>query len=140
MVEELKPIVQAFVVCDTVIIDSLTGKKSIIGAFTHLWAQSFPCQHPQMGVYFCLTDAQGSYQFEIQLAYLDKDQIVGKAALSPIEIKDRLEIHDFGLNIPAIIFPGPGRYEFRLYADGQFITQKDFQVIQKEFPPNKSNS
>ena len=135
MNEILKPIIQAFVVCDTVIIDSLTGKKSIIGAFTHLWAQTFPCHHPQMGVYFCLTDAQGNYEFSIQLAYLDKDQIVGKATLSPIEIKDRLEIHDFGLNIPSILFPGPGRYEFRLYADDQFITQKDFQVIDKEFSP-----
>ena len=140
MKEILKPIIQAFVVCDTVIIDSLTGKKSIIGAFTHLWAQTFPCQHPQMGVYFCLTDAQGTYEFSIQLVYLDKDQIVGNATLSQIEIKDRLEIHDFGLNIPSILFPGPGHYEFRLYADGQFITQKDFQVIDQKFSQKQAST
>ena len=93
-----------------------------------------------MGVYFCLTDAQGSYEFEIQLIYLDKNQIVGKGMLSPIEIKDRLQSHDFGLNITSIVFPGPGRYEFRLYAGGQFITQKDFQVIQQDFPLNPSSS
>ena len=140
MSEVFKPSVQAFLVCDTIIIDSLTGKKSIIGAFTHLWAQTFPCQHPQMGVYFCLTDALGSYEFEIQLIYLDKDQLVGKGKLSPIEIHDRLQTHDFGLNITSLVFPGPGRYEFRLYAGGQFITQKDFQVIQKEFPPRQKES
>ena len=136
----LKPSVQAFLVCDTIIIDSLTGKKSIIGAFTHLWAKTFPCQHPQMGVYFCLNDAEGPYQFEIQLVYLDKDQTVGKGAISPIEIKDRLETHDFGLNISTLVFPGPGRYEFRLFANGQFITQKDFYVIQQELPPNPANT
>ena len=140
MSDILKPSIQAFLVCDSIIIDSLTGKKSIIGAFTHLWAKTFPCQHPQMGVYFCLTDAHGSYQFEIQLVYLDKDQIVGKGMLSPIDIKDRLQSHDFGLNITSIVFPGPGRYEFRLYAGGQFITQKDFQVIQQDFPSNTTDA
>jgi len=132
MGEIVKPSVQAFLVCDTVIIDSITGKKSIIGTFTHLWSPNFPCQHHQMGVYFCLTDAEGIYQFELRLVYLDKDQLVGKATLPPIEIKDRLEISDFGVNIPALVFPSPGRYEFRLFADGQFITQKDFNVLQQQ--------
>jgi hypothetical protein len=130
----VKPCIQAFLVCDSVINDSITGKKSIIGTFTHLWASQFPCQHHQMGVYFCLTDAEGAYQFDLQLYYLDKDQLVGKASLSPITIKSRLEINDFGLNIPSLVFPGPGRYEFRLYADGQFINQKDFLVIQQQQP------
>ncbi len=133
----VKPSVQAFLVCDSVIIDSQTGKKSLIGTFTHLWAPRFPCQHHQMGIYFCLTDAEGVYEFELRLAYLDQDVIVGKATLSPFTIKDRLEIHDFGINIPSLVFPGPGRYEFRLYANGFFITHKDFNVIQQE-PPEKS--
>ncbi len=140
MSELVKPSVQAFLVCDTIIIDSLTGKKSIIGAFTHLWAKTFPCQHPQMGVYFCLNDAEGSYQFEIELVYLDKNQTVGKGAISQIDIKSRLETHDFGLNISTLVFPGPGRYEFRLFANGQFVTQKDFSVIQQELPQNPPTS
>jgi len=130
----VKPSVQAFLVCDTVIVDSQTGKKSLIGTFTHLWAPRFPCQHHQMGVYFCLTDAEGDYEFELQLVFLDEDKIVGKATLSPFTIKNRLEIHDFGVNIPSMVFPGPGRYEFRLKANGYFITHKDFDVIQQERP------
>lgn len=137
--EIVKPSVQAFLVCDSVIIDSQTGKKSLIGTFTHLWAPRFPCQHHQMGIYFCLTDAEGVYEFELRLVYLDQDAIVGKATLSPFTIKDRLEIHDFGINIPSLVFPGPGRYEFRLYANGFFITHKDFNVIQQE-PPGGSQA
>ncbi len=135
----VKPSVQAFLVCDSVIIDSQTGKKSLIGTFTHLWAPRFPCQHHQMGIYFCLTDAEGVYEFELRLAYLDQDVIVGKATLSPFTIKDRLEIHDFGINIPSLVFPGPGRYEFRLYANGFFITHKDFNVIHQD-PIGKSQN
>ena len=130
----VKPSVQAFLVCDSVIVDSQTGKKSLIGTFTHLWAARFPCQHHQMGVYFCLTDAEGEYEFELELVYLDEDTVVGKATLSPFTIKNRLEIHDFGVNIPSMVFPGPGRYEFRLKANGYFITHKDFDVMQQVRP------
>jgi hypothetical protein len=58
MSDIVKPSVQAFLVCDQVIEDSVTKKKSLIGLFTHLQAVSFPFQHSQMGLYFCLTDAE----------------------------------------------------------------------------------
>ncbi|ULA62230.1 MAG: hypothetical protein LZF86_10090 [Nitrospira sp.] len=123
------PSVQAFLVCDQVIEDSQTKKKSLIGLFTHLQAASFPFQHNQMGLYFCLTDAEGTYHFEIDLAYINTEQLVCRAALPNIVIVDRLQISDFGINIPALVFPTPGRYEFRLRLDGHLIAQKDFNVI-----------
>jgi hypothetical protein len=124
-----KPTVQAFLVCDQVIEDSLTKKKSLIGIFTHLQAASFPFQHHQMGLYFCLTDAEGRYHFDIDLIYLNSEQLVCRAELPHIEIGDRLQISDFGINIPLLIFPAPGRYEFRLRMEGHLIAQKDFNVI-----------
>ena len=124
------PSVQAFLVCDQVIEDGLTKKKSLIGIFTHLQAAAFPFQHNQMGLYFCLTDAEGSYRFDIDLAYLNTEQLVCRATLPNIVIGDRLQISDFGINIPSLIFPAPGRYEFRLRMEGHLIAQKDFNVIQ----------
>ena len=135
MSEQVSPSVQAFLVCDTVIEDSLTHKKSLVGLFTHLQAQVFPCQHQQLGVYFCLTDAQGPYQFDITLVYLNTDQVICRASLPNVEIRDRLQISDFGINIPALVFPAPGRYEFRLLMSRRLIAQKDFQVIQAPMPP-----
>lgn len=129
MTEIPTPTVQAFLVCDQVIEDSLTKKKSLIGIFTHLQAASFPFQHQQMGLYFCLTDAQGPYHFDIDLIYLNSEQLICKATLPNIEIGDRLQISDFGINIPLLIFPAPGRYEFRLRMEGHLIAQKDFNVM-----------
>ncbi len=125
------PSVQAFLVCDMVIADAGTGKKSIIGTFTHISAKNFPCQHPKMALYVCITDADGSYQFEIELVYLNEDKIIGKARFPEVvKITNRLDIIDFGINIPPVPLPGPGRYEFRLFAEGRFLAQKDFNVIQ----------
>ena len=130
-----RPSVQAFLVCDCVIEDSATRKKSLIGIFTHLRAAAFPFQHQQLGVYFCLTDAEGTYQFDIDLFFLNTNELVCRATLPPIDIADRLQISDFAINIPTLIFPAPGRYEFRLRIGHAIIAQKDFNVIEMQAPP-----
>lgn len=135
MIDFVKPTVQAFLVCDHVIEDSLTRKKSLIGLFTHLQSPVFPFQHQHMGLYFCLTDIEGTHQFEIDLVYLNNEQLVCRAVLPNISIGDRLQISDFGINIPSLIVPSPGRYEFRLKMDGHLIAQKDFHVVQA-MPPH----
>jgi hypothetical protein len=117
-------------VCDSVIEDSLTKKKSLIGLFTHLQAMTFPFQHHQLGLYFCMTDAEGTYHFDIDLMHVNTDQLVCRASLPDIVIGDRLQIADFGINVPALLFPSPGRYEFRLRVNGRVIAQKDFSMIQ----------
>lgn len=136
MTESPTPSIQAFLVCDSVIEDSLTKKKSLIGLFTHLQAMKFPFQHHQLGLYFCMTDAEGTYHFDIDLMHVNTDQLVCRASLPDIVIGDRLQIADFGINVPALLFPSPGRYEFRLRMDGRVIAQKDFSVIQVSPPTN----
>ena len=130
MSDVAKPSVQAFLVCDQVIEDSVTKKKSLIGLFTHLQAVSFSFQHSQMGLYFCLTDAEGTYYFDIDLNYLNNEQLVCRTTLPNIAIGERLQISDFGINIPSLVFPAPGRYEFRLRMEGHLIAQKDFSMMQ----------
>lgn len=135
MTDVSTPSVQAFLVCDCIIEDSLTKKKSLIGLFTHLQAVTFPFQHQQLGLYFCMTDAEGAYHFEIDLVYVNTDQLVCRASLPEVVVGDRLQISDFGINIPALLFPAPGRYEFRLRIHGRVVAQKDFNVIQVSAPP-----
>ena len=135
MTDVSPPSVQAFLACDCVIEDSLTKKKSLIGLFTHLQSVTFPFQHHQLGLYFCMTDAEGTYRVEIDLMFVNTDQLVCRASLPDIVIGDRLQISDFGINIPALLFPAPGRYEFRLRMNGRMIAQKDFHVVQVSAPP-----
>ena len=134
MTDVSPPSVQAFLVCDCVIEDSLTKKKSLIGLFSHLQSVTFPFQHHQLGLYFCITDAEGTYRVEIDLMFVNTDQLVCRASLPDIVIGDRLQISDFGINIPALLFPAPGRYEFRLRMNGRMIAQKDFHVVQVSAP------
>jgi len=134
MTEIIKPSVQAFLVCAQVIEDSLTKKKSLIGIFTHLQAAVLPFQRQHMELYFCLTDAEGTYRFDIDLVCLNDDQLICRATLPNVHIQDRLQISDFGMNIPSLLFPVPRRYEFRLRMEGYVIAQKGFNVMEMAHP------
>ena len=85
-----------------------------------------------------MTDAEGTYHFEIDLVYVNTDQFVCRTSLPLIVIDDRLQISDFGINVPALAFPVPGRYEFRLRMEGHVIAQKDFNVIQLPAQPSST--
>tara|TARA_B100000315_G_C14594085_1_gene597663 strand:+ start:5988 stop:6392 length:405 start_codon:yes stop_codon:yes gene_type:complete len=130
----LRPSLQAIVVCDTIIEDRNTGKKSLVGIFTHLASQAFPCNYPSMSIYFCITDAEGNYTFSLTLVHLDQDKQIAKSTLPMITIKDRLQIVDYGITMLRVQFQTPGRYDFRLFANDEFIGNKDFIVIQAKQP------
>jgi hypothetical protein len=132
-IEVTKPSLTALLVCDMVIDDKATNKKSLIGTFTHIWTQGFPCVHQKMGVYFCMTDAEGPYDVVLRLVHAESENVMAEAGLS-VTIPDRLSINDFGINIPVVQFPTPGRYEFQLYANKQFLGRKEFLVTSMERP------
>lgn len=130
-----KPSLSALLVCDMVIDDKATNKKSLIGTFTHIWAQGFPCIHHKMGVYFCLTDAEGEHEIMLRLVNAESETVLAEAGISVV-IHDRLSINDFGVNIPVVQFPTPGRYEFQLFVNKEFLGRKEFLVTKLEAPPS----
>jgi len=52
------PYALALVVADHVHRDSGTGKMSILGTFSVIWAKGFPAAHGPIFVYFVLTDGR----------------------------------------------------------------------------------
>lgn len=122
-----KPSLTAFLVCDMVIEDKTTNKKTLVGAFTDIWSPDFPCVHHHMGIYFCMTDAEGDYEIVLRLANSDSGDLLAEAGLS-IKIEERLGISDFGINLPMAVFPKAGRYEFQIYANKEFLGRKEFRL------------
>lgn len=126
-----KPSLNALLVCDTVIEDKITNKKSLIGTFTDIWAPAFPCVQHRMAIYFCLTDAEGEYDILIRLVKSDSEAKLFEAGFA-VQIPDRFSISDFGVNLPVVQFPEPGRYEIQLFANREFLGRKEFRVSKLE--------
>lgn len=127
------PSVVAMLVCDQVIAEQGTGKKSLIGVFENIHAPGFPVLQGRMAVYARLVDAEGKYRFLIRLVKLDGEKIVAELQFET-EIADRLSAAELPINIANIVLPEAGKYEFQLYANDVFLHRVTMNVIHGGFP------
>jgi hypothetical protein len=123
-----QPVVNSIIVCATMIRDLETGERSLIGVFTRLTASRFPLVHPSLCLYARLIDAQGDYDFRLALVRLESMEVIGEGTVH-VAIPDRLQYHELAFRLTGVVFPAPGRYEFRLYADGNFLDHQALDVV-----------
>ena len=128
------PVLKAFLVCDLVIQDAGTGKKSLIGVFHELKATRFPAVHPTLWIYANLTDAHGQYAFEIRLVDVAEGEVLGRGAPPPIEIPGPLQVTELSAQLRNVTLPRPGTYEFQLIANGELVATKAIRVGEVQAP------
>lgn len=119
----------AMLICDYVLSEQGTNKKSLIGIFENIGASSFPCIHPSLCVYIKLTEATGTYKFRLELVNLQTNAIVAETEIPhEILIDHPLKIHELVFNLQGLRFEQAGEYEFRIYANDKIFGQKTFSV------------
>jgi hypothetical protein len=129
------PVVKAFLVCDQIIHDAQTGKKSLIGVFHELRADRFPATHPVLWIYANLTDAHGKYAFEIRLVDVAQSRVLGKGTPPEIEIPGPLQTTELSAQLRNVTLPEPGTYEFHLLANEELIATKMVRAIKNRPGP-----
>ena len=134
----ITPVVKAFLICDYVIHEQGTNKKSCIGIFHQINATRFPCRHGQLAIYSSITDALGDYSFHLSLVNLKDGKEIGSGTTPPLHIPDKLQTAELAFALQNIAFPQAGKYEFRLFANDQLIAQKSFSVLEVLRPEETS--
>ena len=137
------PKLNAMLICDYVITERGTNKKSLIGVFENIGASTFPCTHFAMSVYIKLTDAQGGYKFRLELVDLQSDTLIGKSEMpEEVRIPSPLDAHELVFNLRGVRFMHPGKYEFRIFANDRIFGQKNLVVEQvaANRPPEEPQS
>ncbi len=127
--EPPSPVVNAFLVCDAVIHEAETNKKSCIGIFHRIHVRAFPARHGPLAIYASLTDAQGEYSFRLTLARLRDGREIGGGTTPTIRIPDPLQTAELAFRLQDLVFPEPGKYEFVLHANGQPVARKEIAVL-----------
>ena len=129
------PKTNAMLICDYVITERGTNKKSLIGVFENIGAATFPCTHFAMSVYIKLTDAQGSYRFRLELTDLQNDSTIGKSEMpEEIQVPSPLLAHELVFNLRGVRFMHAGKYEFRIFANDKIFGQK--KLVVEQIDPN----
>jgi hypothetical protein len=126
------PSVLAMLVCDQVIAEQGTGKKSLIGVFDNINSAAFPAQS-RLAVYVKLADAQGHYKFRIRMVKL-KDEAVVADINTEATIADSTSPTEFAINMIGIMLPEPGKYEFQLWSNDTYLHRITLNAIQGGFP------
>jgi hypothetical protein len=134
MTEKPSPVGLAIVVCDQIIEDKTTNKKSLVGIFNNIASQTFPCRHPQLSVFVSLTEGHGSYQARARISNDETGKVITEVT-GQIQFPDVNLVAELAFNFMGLEFPTPGLYSIEFYCDDSLVLERRFHVVQVKPPP-----
>jgi hypothetical protein len=114
------PSVVAMLVCDQIIAEQLTNKKTLIGVFDNFRSLRFPVPIPRLAIYVKMADAAGKYLFKLRLVQLKDESLVAEIGIEAM-IPDALQYSELAINLLNVVIPEPGKYEFQLYFGDNYL-------------------
>lgn len=125
-----EPYCLAMVLCDSVHRDTTTGKFTILGTFSTLWAREFPAK-VQFCVYYSITDGLGPTTLRLRLvdascgiaSGVDHDEGVAFELSAEFEIENPLVVLETAVGIGAII-PREGLYHCELWSGNELLMSR----------------
>jgi len=121
------PEVLAMILCDQVITDIETNKKSLIGLFDQVEILALPCVVHELHVYLSLTDGHGHLSVAIACVTVDEGEELFRGE-AEVGFSDPLRVVELHFVFPNARFPRVGEYRFQLCADGQILRERKFFV------------
>ncbi|MBI4115149.1 MAG: hypothetical protein HY447_01085 [Candidatus Omnitrophica bacterium] len=118
----------AMIICDEMIEDKRTNKKSLIGLFNRIVTNQFPSRHKKMNIFFSLTGGRGKYKTRLQQTYLPEMKVLGEIE-GEIEFTDPTAVMEFNFELNEVAFPYEGKYNFQLLIDNTPVIERIFEVV-----------
>lgn len=122
------PTLVSLLICDQVIDDRLTGKKSAIGLFNTVVVAQLPTAVQQMAVMATLTEIGGRTPLELRLVR-DADNRVLFSSVGAVEAPDPLAMVDLVFNLRGLRLAAAGQYAFELLSGGELLGRRRFHVV-----------
>jgi hypothetical protein len=117
------------IICDTVIDDRLSGKKSLIGLFDAIATTQLPCVVNEMFIFLSLTEGYGEMELKLRCVNAATDEELFHAQ-AQVNFPDPLAVVELNLGFRGCEFPTPGEYRFQLLADHSLLCERKFHISQ----------
>ena len=129
------PILVAIILCDMVIVDEATKKRSLIGMFNSINVNSLPVNYPKMILFFSFTNWKGKKNIAIRV----KDPLGNIAFEGEIEYShpDPVGLLEFTTNIDSFPLFHQGVYDIDVLVGGTPMGQRQFEVKKDSLTPMK---
>jgi len=122
------PTLVSLLVCDQVIDDKMTNKKSAIGIFNVILVPQVPAQIHQLAILASVTEIVGRQEMELRLLR-DSDNEVLFSGKGTVEAPNPLAIVDMLFALHGVRIPEAGQHAFELLAGGALLGRRRFQVL-----------
>jgi hypothetical protein len=139
-VSNVPPIVLSLILSDSIHVDHSTGKRSILGVFSAIYAREFPATHPQLVVNVELTNGHGDTAVDIKLVQVQPESVEGEmvgSARFDISFQHPRQVVGFGLGLKGVVFPQPGEYRVILECQGTILLERSLMLVHQEPHPSK---
>ena len=117
----------AIIICDTVIDDRSTNKKTLVGTFNNITTPKVPCRHPQLHVFVALTDGRGAYKAKLVCKHRENNSQIFEAG-GDIKFDDPNQVVELNFCLQGLVFAQYGLHDFDFYCDDQHIIGRKFTV------------
>jgi hypothetical protein len=121
------PEVLAMILCDQIITDVDSNKKTLIGLFDQVETASLPCMLHELHVYLSLTDGHGTLTITLACVAADDGEELFKGTAN-VEFESPLQVVELQFVFPSARFPRAGEYRFQLTAREQVLRERKFLV------------
>lgn len=122
------PTLVSLIICDQVIDDRLTNKKSAIGLFNTILVGELPARTPQIMVLASLTEIGGPTPIALRLMR-DADNLELFSTEGDVDAETPLATVDLVFSLQGITFPATGQYAFELWAGSELLGRRRFQIV-----------
>jgi hypothetical protein len=116
------------VLCDHVWTDPSTGKRTLIGTYSTLAAQTFPATHVELAVYACLTEGHGKSPIRLRISDVDDARPPVFEAHEELGFPHPRAIQEIVFSIRNLAFTQPGDYRVQLFVHDEFIIERSLAV------------
>ncbi len=126
------PMGLALIICDMIIHDKLTNKRTLVGLFDRLQTNALPCVHPALGIFVSLTSGHGKYDCEI----LCRHHAANETAFSvkgQVSLQNPMQVAELAFNVHGVSFRHEGEYWTEFRVDGvPVMMRRIFIVVRKK--------
>lgn len=127
MASGVKPSVVSMLICDQVIDDKITNKKSAIGLFNIIMVPKLPMTIPQIAVLISVTEIAGPSELELRLVR-DSDNEVIFQTRGKINAPDPLATVDLVFAMQGLKLPQAGQHAFEVLSDNEILSRRRFHI------------
>jgi len=126
-----RPLALALILCDQIITEAGTFKKSLIGAFNSVMAERLPVIYPHMAVYASLTNGQGNTDAKLRCVSMEAADGLERTLWevnAPIAFANPNQVVELCFDLNRITFDTPGLHSLELYCADELLMERRFHV------------